>query len=183
MFTHVLTLLLDATFSQLTDQKIRTEAYKIPSPSPSGLPGPRIEDVTDTSDPATTTAKLATIMAVMTREARAVGSGVPNEYAQAMEGVSELEAFAAVIYSSNFEIEGSAEVVRESGDGDAANAAVGGSPSLEEMSAEEAEESLRASRGTGIVGRATGIVDAAWGGFEGIWERVAGGGQQGPIVG
>ena len=191
MFTHVLTLLLDATFSQLTDQKIRMEAYKLP---PLSAPAPpltaRIEDITDAVDPATATAKLATIMAVMTREARAIGSGVPNEYAQAIEGVSELEGFAAVVYSSNFEIEGGAKVVAagESGEsfegeeGDAAGA-VEASRSLEEMSVEEAEESLRVSRGMGIVDRATGIADAAWGGFEGVWERVMGGGQQGPIVG
>ena len=163
------------------------EAYKIaPLSDPTLSSGARVEDITEAADdPDTATAKLATIMAVMTREARAIGSGVPNEYAQAMEGVSELEGFAAVVYSSNFEIEGGADVVRESGeddDGDAA-AAVEGSRTLEDMSVEEAEQSLRVSRGTGIVDRATGIADAAWGGFESVWGRVVGGGQQGPIVG
>ena len=183
MFTHVLTLLLDTTFSQLTDQKIRAEAYKLIPLSQSALPGARIEDVTEAADPATATAKLATIMAVMTREARAIGSGVPNEYVQAMEGVSELEAFAAVVYSSNLEIEGGADVIRESNEEDVATAAVEGSRTMEDTSAVEAEESLRVNRGNGIVGRATGIADAAWGGFESVWGRVVGGGQQGPIVG
>lgn len=192
MFTHVLTLLLDATFSQLTDQKIRIEAYKLPPLTNPALPTARIEDITEALDPATATAKLATIMAVMTREARAIGSGVPNEYAQAIEGVSELEGFAAVVYSSNFEIEAGADVVSRVSAG-AANASVGldGSRTLEEMSVEEAEEALAASSGTGtgtgtgtgIIDRATGIADAAWGGFESVWGRVVGGGQQGPIVG
>lgn len=163
------------------------EAYKLPPLSQSALSGARVEEITEATDPDTATAKLATIMAVMTREARAIGSGVPNEYVQSMEGVGELEGFAAVIYSSNFEIDGGADVVRaSSGEDDAAAAAavaVEGSRTLEDMSAEEAEESLRVSRGAGIVDRATGIADAAWGGFESVWGRVVGGGQQGPIVG
>ena len=50
-------------------------------------------------------AKLANILAVMTRQAHAIGSGVPNAYAQSVEGVRELEAFAAVIYSSRVEMD------------------------------------------------------------------------------
>ena len=184
MFTHVLTLLLDTTFSQLTDQKIRSEAYKLPSFAQSAQPSARIEDVTDAADPATATAKLAAIMAVMTREARAIGSGVPNEYVQAMEGVSELEAFAAVVYSSNFEIEAASADVARNSENEPAFGNTEGSRSLEQMSVEEVEESLRVSRGAGIVDRATTVVDAAWGGFENVWARAVGGtGQPGPIVG
>ncbi len=182
MFTHVLTLLLDTTFSQLIDQKVRSEAYKLPSLTHTAQPTARIEDVTDIPDPATATAKLAVIMAVMTREARAIGSGVPNEYVQAMEGVGELEAFAAVVYSSNFEIEDAgADEAREAQDGPE-DGDGGDSRTLEQMSVEEAEESLRVSRGAGIVDRASSVVDAAWGGFESVWTRVVGG-SGGPIVG
>ena len=181
MFTHILTLLLDTTFSQLTDQKIRSEAYRLPIIAQPAQPGARVEDVTDLADPATATAKLAVIMAVMTREARAIGSGVPNEYVQAMEGVSELEAFAAVVYSSNFEIEAAgADVVRQS-ENEPATADAESGRTLEEMSARDVEESLRVSKGTGIVDRATSIVDTAWGGFESVWARTVGG-QPGPIV-
>ena len=117
-------------------------------------------------------------MAVMTREARAIGSGVPNEYVQAMEGVGELDAFAAVVYSSNFEIEGQ-DIQDELLAG-----SVDGSRTLEQMSVEEAEASLRASRGAGIVDRASSVVDAAWVGFENVWTKVVGGGGAGgPIVG
>lgn len=118
--SHITTLLLDALFSHLTDQALRTQAYKLP-PLPSFNPSQpesfidptqRVVEVTDPnplalgSDFSTARAKLATILATATRQAHAIGSGVPNEYVQAMEGVKELEAFAAVVYSSNFEVEG-----------------------------------------------------------------------------
>ncbi|KAL8764255.1 MAG: hypothetical protein Q9184_000224 [Pyrenodesmia sp. 2 TL-2023] len=100
-FTQILTLLLDTTFSHLTDHQIRTDAYKLPSPS-SAIP--RVQELPDL-DLGLTKAKLAYILAVLTRQAHAIGNGVPNRYAQAIEGVKELEAFAAVIYSSHFEFE------------------------------------------------------------------------------
>ena len=56
-------------------------------------------------DPNQSKTKLANILAVMTRQAHSIGNGVPNEYVQSMEEVRDLEAFAAVIYSSNFEFE------------------------------------------------------------------------------
>lgn len=49
----------------------------------------------------------------MTRQAHAIGNGIPNEYVQAIETVKELEAFAAVIYSSNFELEAVGEIGAE----------------------------------------------------------------------
>ncbi|KAL8908516.1 MAG: hypothetical protein Q9171_005434 [Xanthocarpia ochracea] len=65
---------------------------------------PRIQEIPDL-DSNLAKAKLAAILAVVTKQARAIGNGVPNKYAQAIEGVKELEAFAAVIYSSQFEFE------------------------------------------------------------------------------
>ena len=126
---------------------------------------PRIEDVTD-NDPSTTSAKLATILAVMTREAHQIGSGVPNEYVQALESVSDLEAFAAVIYSSNLELEASAyDATPPQGD------QPGGDPGG------ELEEPIATEPGNGIVEKAAGVIDAAWGGFESIWGKVMGGGE------
>lgn len=104
MFTHVLTLLLDATFSQMTDRKIRSEAYKLPPLRGEGEV--QTEDIMD-HDPATASVKLASILAVLTREAHNIGGGVPNEYVHALEGVNDLEAFAAVIYSSDLHNEAS----------------------------------------------------------------------------
>lgn len=175
MFTHVLALLLDAIFSQLADTKLRSDAYKIPFLTAESSPAARITDVTD-ADPATASAKLANILAVITKEAHSIGNGVPNEYVQAMEGVSELEGFAAVVYSSNFEFETGSQAsvspdATASGSGDEANPR---GQSLEDMSAVEAEEALRVEKGSGILDKATGVVDSARGGFESVWGKVTG---------
>lgn len=173
MFTHVLTLLLDATFSQLTDQKLRTEAYKIPSLSTA--PIARIVDVSD-QDPAVASTKLANILAVMTREAHKIGNGVPNEYVQAIEGIKELEAFAAVVYSSNFELEAGLEVggTPQPGDMSGEDATSGKEKGFEAISGLGAEEDVRVEKGVGIIGRATGVFDAAWGRYESAWEKATG---------
>lgn len=156
-FSHVLTLTLDAQFSLLVDDKIAVQAYKIPGaagratvtdnlsqsdPSLSLISGPRVEEIEDDSigplasaaeKANATTCKLATTLAVVTRQAHVIGSGgdlntlmtpqsnfdMPgvaptagsslkdaNEYVAAVDAVRDLEAFAAVVYSSNFELEG-----------------------------------------------------------------------------
>ncbi|KAL9031566.1 MAG: hypothetical protein Q9196_000414 [Gyalolechia fulgens] len=144
-FTQILTLLLDATFSHLTDHQIRTDAYKLPDPSSI----PRVQEVSDL-DSGLAKAKLANILAVMTRQAHVIGNGVPNRYAQAVEGVKELEAFAAVIYSSHFEFEAL---------GDA------GSSGAREAQNEEVREEKR---------QEPVVMDAASGMFETVWERIVG---------
>ena len=162
IFTHVLTLLLDATFSQLTDQKLRTEAYRV-QPLRSE-PAARITDVSD-DDPASASVKLATIMAVMTREAHKISNGVPNVYVQALESVSELEAFAAVVYSSNFELEASTS----SGTAPVTDEPRGEAVLENEASSDELPSNI-------IIDKATGVVDAAWAGFETVWGKVVGNG-------
>lgn len=181
MFTHVLTLLLDATFSHLVDGKLRSEAYKLSPLNPTPISEPRITELTD-PEPSTASAKLATILAVMTREAHKIGNGVPNEYVQAIEAVSEVEAFAAVVYSSNFEFEagfltsitpdsaaaGSIDEIAEGGkDG----------KGLASKSTVEVEDVVRMGKGGGIMDKATGVVDVAWGGFESVWGKVTGSGE------
>ncbi len=138
-FTHVLTQLLDAGFSTLIDHKIAEEAFKRASalaqpPTASNptddaqiLTGDVILAIADEQEQnpkAETKAKVANILAVMTRQARIVGQGdtngnggvmaadfgddgisSSNEYLQAMNGCHNLEAFAAVIFSSNFEVD------------------------------------------------------------------------------
>ncbi|KAF2718335.1 Peroxin-3, partial [Polychaeton citri CBS 116435] len=117
-FSHVLTQTLDASFSRLVDYKIATEAYKIPAQALANFGdsslGPKITEIPDTK------CKLANILPVFCKEAHviAVGSGemdalagvaaqenLGNEYLAAVDQVQDLEAFAAVIYSSNFESE------------------------------------------------------------------------------
>ncbi|KAL8878550.1 MAG: hypothetical protein Q9198_003661 [Flavoplaca austrocitrina] len=145
-FTQIFTLLLDTTFSHLTDREIRTEAYRLPDPSSM----PRVQEVPDL-DSSLAKAKLAAILAVVTKQAHAIGNGVPNTYAQAIENVKELEAFAAVIYSSYFEFEAL---------GDARSEQLTTEPPMREKVWSE-------KQGAGMVGAATSV-------FEGVWGKVTG---------
>ncbi|KAH7117144.1 Peroxin-3 [Dendryphion nanum] len=99
VFSQVLTLLLDAAFSHLIDNKISQLSYKIPPTSASSA---RVQEIVNPSD---AKAKVANSLAVFCRQAHAIGSGANNEYLSAIETVRDLEAFAAVVYSSNFEFE------------------------------------------------------------------------------
>lgn len=177
LFTHVLNLLLDATFSQLADTRLRSEAYKLPLLTPEPAPAARITEVVE-ADPSNASTKLANILAILTREAHKIGSGVPNEYVEAAEGVSELEGFAAVVYSSNFEFEAGLEASdgpdsSRSGSGDEAATRA---KSLEQLSVTETREAVQAAQGRGIIDKAIGVVDTAWGGFEGVWGKLVGSG-------
>lgn len=114
-FTHVLSLLNNEAFSHLIDNKCAIEAFKAPPPQPTThISYVEEEEVTSSativpdSKPASPKAKLATVLAVVSRQAHSVGNGnnPPNDYLVAMEkGVRELEAFAAVVYSTNFDLE------------------------------------------------------------------------------
>ncbi|ROW17507.1 hypothetical protein VPNG_00926 [Cytospora leucostoma] len=113
-FTHVLTQILDAGFSTLLEDKLATSAFDLPPPQPS--PPPAAAQVISSSPDelrslrATRKVLLPKCLSVLTRQAHAIGNGVPNEYLQAMESVQDLEGFAAVVYSSNWENE-----IREEG--------------------------------------------------------------------
>lgn len=97
-FTHVLTRILDAAFSHLIDVKISQLSYKIPPISESSA---RVQEIVGSD----VKAKVASSLAVFCRQAHNIGSGANNEYLAAIEQVRDLEAFAAVVYSSNFEVE------------------------------------------------------------------------------
>lgn len=99
-FAHVLTLLLDSAFSFLLDQKVIQGAFDIPSSTHASVVAP-----TTPSEPINRAVLLPKVLSVLTRQAHAIGNGMPNEYLQEMEGVRELEGFAAVVYSSNWESE------------------------------------------------------------------------------
>lgn len=138
-FCHVLGLLLDAGFSYLIDNKLAVGAFQLP-PSSSGIITPELRDQQRTK-----VILLPKILSVLTRQAHMIGNGMPNEYLQEMEKVRDLEAFAAVVYSSNWEME-----VRE--DGLMASAV--------DISAPKSQDP-----GESIV-----MVDSR-GGFETAWER------------
>lgn len=105
-FSHVLTLILDAAFSLLVEERIAGQAYHRPAVSSTA----RVQEIVDDN----AKAKLASTLAVFCRQAHNICShpegnvpdlGGGNDYLAAMESVRELEAFAAVIYTSNFEFE------------------------------------------------------------------------------
>lgn len=106
-FSHVLTLLLDSGFSFLVDQHLAAGAFgQLAAPSADGSEG----------ETPTKAVPLPKILSVLTRQARVIGNGMPNEYLREMEQVADLEAFAAVVYSSNWEGEISDEgIVGRSG--------------------------------------------------------------------
>jgi peroxin-3 len=96
-FSHVLTQLLDAGFNLLLSRKILQGAFDLSATT--------IPETEDEGEPASKVVLLPKILSVLTRQAHVIGNGMPNEYLQAMEAVRELEAFAAVVYSSNWENE------------------------------------------------------------------------------
>jgi peroxin-3 len=106
-FSHVLTLLLDTGFSSLVDKKLATEAFEFPAQE--GIIIPHNAELKRTK-----VVLLPKILSVLTRQAHVIGNEMPNEYLQEMESVKDLEAFAAVVYSSNWEKEVNEDGLAES---------------------------------------------------------------------
>ena len=112
-FTRIHTLLLSSMFSHLIDTRVIGQAYpqptaQSPSSSLSSAQHPRIQNLDSavTVVPGELRVKLANVLAIITRQAHAIGNGnnPPNEYVSVAEAeVKELEAFAAVIYASNLD--------------------------------------------------------------------------------
>ncbi|RMZ91978.1 hypothetical protein DV736_g772, partial [Chaetothyriales sp. CBS 134916] len=111
-FTRVNNLTLNALFSQLIDQKVIQASYpqpnsQTPPASEAGAPQPRLHEIESavTVVPADPRVKLASILAILTRQAHVLGNGnAPNEYMSAVDSeVRELDSFAAVIYTNNLE--------------------------------------------------------------------------------
>ncbi|KAK0645946.1 Peroxin-3 [Cercophora newfieldiana] len=96
-FGQVLTQLLDAAFAVLLTNKLAAGAFEPPLSS-------------ELRDPLSgagysRAVLLPKILSVLTRQAHVIGNGMPNEYLQAMEAVRDLEGFAAIVYSSNWQAE------------------------------------------------------------------------------
>ncbi|KAF9890930.1 peroxin [Aspergillus nanangensis] len=109
-FTRILMLLNNECIETLI-QQCTVDAFKSATPQPAATEPQSFSSLAtvvpgaDSSEPKT---KLANVLAVMSRQAHVIGNGTnpPNLYVTAMDqGVRELEAFAAVMYSSNFDIE------------------------------------------------------------------------------
>ena len=101
-FSHVLTLLNNEAFATLIEKKCATDAFKSPLEPDTVQSLPSLASVPEQKT------KLANVLAVMARQAHVIGNGAnpPNEYLTVMEqNVRQLEAFAAVIYSSNLNLD------------------------------------------------------------------------------
>jgi hypothetical protein len=94
-----------------------------------------------------------------------------------MEGVRELEAFAAVVYSSHFEIEAD-----ESGKVDLRDEKMSSREDVETAGVAEGRTKRAVDVAESAVAGGKGIVASTWGLFDSVWGRVVGGGE-GPITG
>ncbi|GAB1200609.1 hypothetical protein APSETT444_009983 [Aspergillus pseudonomiae] len=121
-FTRVLMLLNNECFQTLI-QQCTADAFKSTSQPSTSVPQSftSVATVVPGADSSEPKAKLANVLAVLARQAHVIGNGTnpPNIYLTAMDqGVRELEAFAAVVYSSNFDFElvGSGTKIESPGD-------------------------------------------------------------------
>ena len=176
-FSNVLSQLLDAGFAILHEQKLPAGIFDTPSttatPTASTISvAPSIELYPPGSARAVLLPK---ILSVVTRQAHAIGNGaMPNEYLRAMEGVPDLEGFAAVVYSSNWQ----AEIVTEEG----------GRPAVVAVPGTAGGEKTRGGEGTTQEGTTTqglgeeslvlvGEGEAESGLFDSVWAKASASGE------
>ncbi|KAM0272715.1 hypothetical protein ACHAPA_001940 [Fusarium lateritium] len=160
-FTHVLTLLLDTGFSYLIDNKLATAAFELPASD--GIITPELKDQQRSK-----VILLPKILSVLTRQAHVIGDGMPNEYLQKMEAVRDLEAFAAVVYSSNWEQE-----IRADDDLMASAVDLGASQTSGIVSQQQTQAQAQTQTQTQIQaeGESSLVVVDPQGGFESAWGR------------
>lgn len=168
-FAHVLTQILDAGFSMLLDKKLAEGPFDLPPPPSS--PAAAAQIITDISPElqqlrAERKVLLPKCLSVLTRQAHIIGNGMPNEYLQVMEAVQDLEGFAAVVYSSNWENEIREEGMMPPSGSESAASARGGTTT--------AASSVRQST---ILGQGEGeeslvLVDPSQSSFESVWAKV-----------
>jgi peroxin-3 len=158
-FTHVLTLLLDTGFSYLIDNKLATAAFELPASD--GIVTPELKDQQRSK-----VILLPKILSVLTRQAHVIGDGMPNEYLQKMETVRDLEAFAAVVYSSNWEQE-----IRADDDLMASAVDLGASQTSGIVSQPQTQAQAQTQTQTQAQGESSLVVVDPQGGFESAWGR------------
>jgi len=101
--SHVLSQLLDAGFSWLVDKQLAAGAFESE------------QSQAQQTELARKAVPLPKILSVLTRQAHAIGDGESNDYLKEMERVPDLEAFAAVVYSSNWEADVQDDGPKETG--------------------------------------------------------------------
>ncbi|KAK5663967.1 hypothetical protein OQA88_179 [Cercophora sp. LCS_1] len=158
-FSHVLTQLLDSAFDLLLTKKLAAGAFDVPP----AVAGELRDPVLASSVSVSRAVLLPKVLSVLTRQAHVIGNGMPNEYLQVMESVRDLEGFAAVVYSSNWQ----AEIAR---DNEAEKAAP--SPSI----AGSAVGSVRQSQvsGTTVAEEGSLVMVDPQASFDSAWDRATG---------
>ncbi|RYC60430.1 hypothetical protein CHU98_g5782 [Xylaria longipes] len=168
-FCHVLTRLLDAGFSVLLNKKLLAGAFDSNISTTGHIPESSEQAATD---PTTRAVLLPKILSVLTRQAHAIGNGMPNEYLQEMEHVQDLEAFAAVVYSSNWENEIHQDdelVAAAAGLNDAAVASVRHTDEVVMLQQDQGKEFKSSQATTGD--ESVVVVDPSQSSFETAWEK------------
>lgn len=164
-FSRLHLLTLNSMFTHLIDNRVIAQLYPQPntqsppqSDTSSQYPGahPRIQELDSavTVIPSEPRVKLASILAILTRQAHAIGNGSnpPNEYLSKVDAeVRELDSFAAVIYTSNLEA------------------------GIEQQQEARTEGEVKSSHGIGVsdVGDVP-VEEMVESKLESAWERVAG---------
>ncbi|KAI1108324.1 Peroxin-3 family protein [Nemania sp. NC0429] len=172
-FCHVLTLLLDAGFSILLNKKVLAGAFGPQVPASVSAPPEQ-----DAANLATRAILLPKILSVLTRQAHVIGNGMANEYLQEMEHVQDLQAFAAVVYSSNWEneIQQDAELVAAAAslNDAAASASASASAAAATTAARHTDEATNrgvTSSQAITVDESVVMVDPSQNSFESAWEK------------
>ena len=196
-FTRIHTMVLNTLFSHLIDTKVAEQAFSKPTEAPFD-PSATASTMLATPTPATSEpkVKLATILAVLTRQAHAIGRGnssstptplgasgvdlttaqdadatataTTNEYLALVDAqVKELEAFAAVIYAHN--LHNQDEMMKQSFQTQP-------QPALPESSTagQQTVENSGANTGAHSGGRAAASMENS-SVLEGAWSRIVGG--------
>ncbi|KAK3997299.1 putative PEX3 peroxisomal biogenesis factor 3 [Cladorrhinum sp. PSN332] len=154
-FATVLTQLLDKGFSVLLEQKLVTATFNV-----TGAVN------MNTADGGIASAvPLPKILSILTRQAHVIGNGMPNEYLHAMEQVKDLEGFAAVVYSSNWQAEIAADEAAEESATKQQQQQPRGSPTKPRRQSQESTVVGNVEESLVVVG------NDPQASFEGAWER------------
>lgn len=105
----------------------------------------------------------------MVKQAHVIGSGVPNEYVQALDEVRDLEAFAAVVYSSRFELDAMGENLDPR-----TNVTAGTSKVTDENIPDRDRRRVGGTESIETIEEGTGLVDKASSVFENVWDTAVG---------
>ena len=143
-FTHIMTLLLNSAYGHLIDHNVVPQVFPPPPLSESLADDESLIEEHSAKQP---TAKLANVLAIVTRQAHALGRGGDgeNEYLTRMESeVKEVEAFAAVVFTR--------ELDRD--------------PDKQQSEADEREKSMKEELRAEL-GKAEGELENVWGRIRG----------------